>query len=85
MVAILSLFGSTPVAGRKFHHIQLFFSTPQLPAGLHSLYVVHHGTDKETPLTLDYLIVTHTSSVFNTLSPLSTPKSSDSHKAPIGA
>ncbi|KAF9458825.1 hypothetical protein BDZ94DRAFT_1269754 [Collybia nuda] len=39
-----------------FH--QTFFTTPELRAGSHNLLVTHHGTDQQTPLTLDYLHVT---------------------------
>ena len=63
---------------------QIFFSTPELSAGPHSLHVVHRGTDKETPLTLDYIVVTNTS-VPNTSTPHSVSKTSNIQKTPIGA
>lgn len=40
---------------------QIFFTTPELPVGLHSLVVKHRGTSQQTPLTLDFLYVTNTS------------------------
>jgi len=76
--------GATPTL-----YNQIFFSTPELPAGRHSLHVVHGGTDGETPLTLDYLIITNSSSIPNSTSipNASTPSTSDNpvHQTPIGA
>jgi hypothetical protein len=78
---------------------QIFFSTPQLLPGAHNLRVVHGGTDAETPLTLDYLLVTmgsnsttSTSSTPTSSTPTSstptstsTPQLSNSYETPVGA
>ncbi|KAF9458807.1 hypothetical protein BDZ94DRAFT_1269735 [Collybia nuda] len=52
---------------------QIFFITPNLTAGPHSLVVVYHGNTRQTPLTLDYLYVSNTSS---SLAPTTSPISS---------
>lgn len=41
---------------------QLFFSTPQLSPGPHRLLVTHRGNNLQTPLSIDYILVTNTSS-----------------------
>ena len=52
--------GLPPNAGTTVYN-QYFFTTPELPAGPHTLLVVHSGTPQLTPLTLSHLIVTNTS------------------------
>ncbi|KAF9458804.1 hypothetical protein BDZ94DRAFT_1123479, partial [Collybia nuda] len=47
--------GSTTVYNQEF------FKTPELQPGPHSLVVIHQGTGQQTPLTLDFLYVTNTS------------------------
>lgn len=42
---------------------QIFFTTPALPASPHSLVVVYQGSGQQTPLTLDFLYVTNTSTL----------------------
>jgi hypothetical protein len=44
---------------------QIFFTTPELPAGQHTLVVTHQGTGDQTPLTLDYLHITNASTPMN--------------------
>ena len=41
---------------------QLFFSTPKLQAGPHSLFVAYTGNANQTPLNVDYIVMTNTSS-----------------------
>ncbi|KAF5372359.1 hypothetical protein D9615_009234 [Tricholomella constricta] len=50
---------------------QVFFTTPDLTPGLHSLVVTYNGADEgaATPLTLDYLYVTNTSLPSSSSSP----------------
>src|ERR1700733_3093834 len=56
---------------------QLFFSTPQLPPGPHSLLVTHGGNNLQTPLSIDYILVTNSSSSASNgiTTPASTPTS----------
>jgi hypothetical protein len=56
-----NLAGLSPTADTTVYN-QFFFSTPELSPGPHTLLVIHGGTSQQTPLTLDYLIVTNTSS-----------------------
>lgn len=37
---------------------QMFFTTPQLPAGPHTLLVTYTGTSQQTPLTLQNIYMT---------------------------
>ncbi|KAF8148459.1 hypothetical protein B0H34DRAFT_264925 [Crassisporium funariophilum] len=67
-----------PLANSNSMGNQIFFSTPDLEPGPHSLLVTHQGDETTTPLTLDYLIVA------NATSSSSTPSSSKA-SAPIGA
>lgn len=55
---------------------QIFFTTPELAAGLHSLVVIHQGNGQQTPLTLDYLYVTNTSAPIASPMSGSTPTNS---------
>jgi hypothetical protein len=54
---------------------QIFFTTPTLTAGPHSLLVVNGGNNQTTPLNLDYLIVTN--SATSTDSPGTTSSSAN--------
>ncbi|KAF8875437.1 hypothetical protein BD779DRAFT_212451 [Infundibulicybe gibba] len=68
---------------------QVFFTTPDLTPGHHSLLVTHDGQRNQTPLTLNYLLVANASAP--SLPPVtsSTPTPSNSSKpsssVPVGA
>jgi hypothetical protein len=85
--------GLSPGPSNTFYN-QFFFTTPELTPGAHSLVVVHQGTAQQTPLTLDFLYVTNTSTPVTpsptpstnstTTIPSPTPQPHN-HGPPIGA
>lgn len=68
---------------------QLFFTTPDLPAGPHSIVVTYNGGGGFTPFTTDYLYITNTSLPQPSSTSPSTPQNSTGnspgHSPPIGA
>ncbi|KAF8880026.1 hypothetical protein BD779DRAFT_1676089 [Infundibulicybe gibba] len=67
---------------------QVFFTTPNLSPGPHSLVVIHQGDNTKTPLTLNYLSVANASSPSTSSRPAvssTTTDSNKSHHIPIGA
>ncbi|KAF9458802.1 hypothetical protein BDZ94DRAFT_1312913 [Collybia nuda] len=63
---------------------QIFFATPELPAGPHSLSIVYQGGEQYTPLTLDFLYVTNNPNPSNISEVTHNPSHPDTRKVPIG-
>jgi hypothetical protein len=62
---------------------QIFFTTPKLSPDPHFLVVTYRGTERQTPLTLDYLYVTNTSESTPTTPSIDpTPSSTSSNQVP---
>jgi hypothetical protein len=53
---------SDPQGTGPTQYNQVFFTTPELSAGPHTLLVVNRGNNQQTPLTLDYLVIRNSSS-----------------------
>ncbi|RDB27359.1 hypothetical protein Hypma_004464 [Hypsizygus marmoreus] len=64
-----------PAGGTVTVYNQVFFSTPELAPGPHSILVTYTGNRQLTPLTLDYLYITSTSSPQTTSDPSSSSPS----------
>ncbi|PPR07165.1 hypothetical protein CVT24_010718 [Panaeolus cyanescens] len=67
------LLNGLPSASSMEQYNQLFFQTPQLDPGDHTLEVVYHGNSNQTPLTIDYIIVQREGAVANTDTSVPTP------------
>ncbi|RDB15053.1 hypothetical protein Hypma_005450 [Hypsizygus marmoreus] len=81
-----ALHGLAPYDGTSTYN-QIFFTTPDLPEGAHSLHVTYDGNSQLTPLTLDYIYLT-TRSPQATSNSTSLPPhltSSSTHHSPVGA
>jgi len=74
-----------PADAKTTIYNQVFFTTPDLPAGTHEIVVTYNGDGQHTPLTLDYIYLTNTSIPQNPTSPgAPTNTNNQSSKSPSG-
>ncbi|KAG6920217.1 hypothetical protein DXG01_004986 [Tephrocybe rancida] len=69
-------------------YYQTFFTTQDLSQGPHTILVTHNGNSNQTPLTLEYLLVTNSSSTSSqtiTPTPKPTVATATGSSTPIGA